>query len=138
MKASIARGMYRIRARICDFLNKSSKNWSVKKLKVYWFLFVLSGMAMSLEICMHAIRHAEPFKGFVRPHITLLCMPRSLPDFNQEDLEGLLSKIKAYEVYLNKLSIADSTKYKTMLKAQPFLQDSLRALETLLSQHLKK
>lgn len=138
MKVSVARGMNRIRERICNFLNQSSKNWSMKKLTVYCFVFVLSGMAFSLEICIHAIRQVEPFKGFVRPPITQLYLPRSLPDLNQERLAGLLSKIKAYEVYLNKLSIADSAKYNTMLKAQPFLQDSVRALETLLSQNLKK
>jgi hypothetical protein len=138
MKISIVQSTNKLKARICDYLNKVSKDWSIKKLKVYWFFFVLISMAISLEICIHAIEHAKPMEGFTKPHTTVLFIPRSLPDFKEERMAMLLSRIKSYKVYLDSLSLVDTTKYRSLLRTQPFLLDSLHALETLLSQNVKK
>jgi len=137
MKISIDRCRHKWKTRICDFLNQSSKNWSVRKLKVYWFFFVLVGMAISLEISVHAVQHAKSFEGFARPHSTVHFIPSTLPDINQEWLTELLSTIKTYKAYLDSLSLYDTTRYRAILKSQPFLLDSLHALEALLTKNQK-
>jgi hypothetical protein len=138
MKISVVKAVNKLKAGICDYLNKLSKDWSVKKLRVYWFFFILISVSIPLEICIHSIEHATTLEGFLRPKTTVLFIPRSLPNHGQERMTVLLSKIKTFKVYLDSLSLVDTTKYRALLNAQPFLLDSLHALETLLSQNLKR
>jgi hypothetical protein len=138
MKISIVQTINKLKAGICDYLNKMFKDWSTKKLRVYWFFFVLVGVSFSLEICIHAIEHTKPLEGFSRPKTTVLFIPKSFPNLEQERMAVLLSKVKTYKIYLDSLSLVDTTKYRALLNAQPFLLDSLHALETLLSQNLKR
>lgn len=138
MKISIEENMNRWKARICDYLNQSSKKWSKKKLMVYWFFFVLVGVATSLEISVHAVQYSKPVEVISRPKTIEPHRRSALPDFNREWFSALLSKLKAYQAYLDSLSLVDTTKYQAILKSQPFLLDSLQVLETLLVKNIKK
>jgi hypothetical protein len=138
MKKTMEKNLNRWKARICDYLNQSSKNLSTKKWKAYLVFFVLSGTALSMQIGVHALQHTKPLEGFSRPQSALLYKPGSLSDFGVKRFSTLLSRVKTYQAYLDSLSLRDSTKYRALLKSKPFLPDSLRALETLLVKNLKK
>lgn len=138
MKKSIEENLNRWMGKICDYSNQSSKKWSRKKLKTYWFFFVLGGMAISLEIGVRALQYAKPLEGISRPQITAPYKPAIHPNLNREWFSVLLSRVKAYQSYLDSLSLIDTTRYRAILKSQPFLLDSLHAMETFLIKNIKK
>lgn len=138
MKILIVRNLKKMQARICDFLNRSSKDWSMKKLKAYWFFFMLVGVAVSLEICIQAIQHSKALEGISRPHTTILIIPRTFPDYPSERLGFLLAKINEYKKYLDSLYHCDSSKYNLIVHLHPHMKDSINALESILSQTIKK
>ena len=137
MKILIVRNIKKVQGRICDFLNRSSQGWSMKKLKAYWFFFTLVGVAVSLEICVNAIQHSKTFEGISRPHKTVLIIPNKFPDYPREQLGFLLAKINEYKKYLDSLYQYDSSKYNAIVHFHPHMKDSINSLESILLQTIK-
>ena len=137
MKTVVVRNIKKMQARICDFLNHSSKSWSIKRLKIYWFFFMLVGAAISLEICVQAIQHSKAIQGISRPHTTILIIPKTFPNYPRERLDFLMARIKEYKKYLDSLYHSDSSKYNVLVHLHPHLMDSINSLETILSQTIQ-
>ena len=138
MKILIVHNLKKMQVRICDFLNQSSKDWSMKKLKAYWFFFMLVGVAVSLEVCVQAIQHSKAMEGISQPRTTILIIPKTFPDYPIERIRFLLAKINEYKRYLDSLYHRDSLKYNAIIHLHPHIKDSLNALESILSQTIKK
>jgi hypothetical protein len=126
----------KIKSGICNYMNLKSKNWSLKQLKAYWLVFVLIGIAISLEVGIKAVVHSKSIETFARPRI-LLIMPGTFPEYRKGRLILLLAKIRKYKKYLDSLSITDNNKYRLILQKQPYLLDSMQALESILSKTIK-
>jgi len=137
MKILIVRKLRKMQEGICDFLNRSSKSWSIKRLKVCWFFFMLMGVAVSLEICVHAIQHSNAFEGISRPRTTILIIPNTFPGYPRERLGFLMAKINEYKKYLDSLYHSDSSKYNVLVHLHPHMKDSINSLESILSQTIK-
>ena len=128
--------MNKIKIRICNYLNLKSKAWSLKKLKAFWLVFVLIGIAISLEVGIKAIVHSKSIVTFSSARSMPVLMEH-LPEYRNKRLGILLMNIQQYKKYLDTLSIIDSAKYHLILQTQPYLLDSLQVLESILSKNLK-
>jgi hypothetical protein len=128
--------MNKIKIGICNYLNLRTKAWSLKQLKAYWLVFVLVGIAISLEVGIRAIIHSKSIVTFSSARATPV-LQEHYPEYRNKRLGILLMNIRQYKRYLDTLSIIDSSKYSLILKTQPYLLDSLQALESILSKTLK-
>jgi hypothetical protein len=125
-----------IKKRICDYLNRVTRGWSRRTITLYWLLFILIGVGISLDIGIRAIGHKASFEFQKAKHI-VVALPRIIKPDNRDGLDQLLLKIKGYRHYLDSLSEFDGDKYKEFLRINPHIRDSLDVLESLLTKNVK-
>jgi len=137
MKLFLMTRIQKMKMKICNYLNGVARNWSKKRLQFFCILFLLLGMTISLEISLQAIKQTKPLDWFPRPHASVYVIPRSRPEVNLAWLRAMWSRIQIDQLYMDSLSLCDTTKYRAMLKSSSPFADSLRAIGILLSKNIK-
>jgi len=126
-----------VKCGVCDFLNSRAGHWSVKQLKLYWFFFILIGIAISMEIVIHALVNQKSSAYTFKP--AAIYSPVIIPaERSKQGFEIILGRIKAYKKTIDSLAFYDSSKYKLLILHHPYLLDSMESFEKLLSQELKQ
>ena len=121
---------------ICDRLNQVSKGWSKKTLRLYWLLFILIGMSISLEIFARAIIHS-PSLVFDSGKLGIITTPHVIRLNESGGDQKLIFKLQGFHHFLDSLAANDAIQYKKLLEKSPHLRDSLSALIYLFSNHIK-
>jgi hypothetical protein len=125
-----------VKCGVCDFLNSRAGHWSVKQLKIYWFFFVLVGIAISMEIVIHALVNQKSPAFNLKP--AAFYSPVIIPaKRSKQSFEIILGKINAYKKAIDSLAFYDSSKYKLLILDHPYLLDSMESFKKLLYQELK-
>ena len=121
---------------ICDRLNQVSNGWSKKTLRLYWLLFILIGLSISLEIFARSILHS-PALVFDSGKPAVITTPHVIRLKESGVDRKLIFKLRGYQHFLDSLAAHDTIQFKKLLEKSPHLRDSLSTLIYLFSNHIK-
>jgi len=133
---TISKFSIQMKRAICDRLNQVSKGWSKKTLRMYWLLFILIGMSISLEIFARAVLHS-PSLVFDSGKPEMITTPHVIRLNEYGGDRKLIFKLQGYQHFLDSLATNDTIQYKKLIEKSPHLRDSLSTLIYLFSNHIK-
>ncbi len=124
----------RIQKKVCAYLNQLTRGWSPKTIRLYWLLFILIGVSVSLEIVVRAMKGKQTYQ-FSKGKSEVVRLPQ-VPG-KRGGLRNQLSRLRGCEIYLDSISKHDTMLYKKLIKESPHLRDSLDLLDSLITKNIK-